>query len=253
MRTGFKNKPGSQGTLFKVSDKSQYADEIRYPRGYTPERYDAVAKKVNPDRDERQYGAGAENLVDSVYRTWSGPGEKRVVHDSQQPLRDLIGTVARSTVPLKHLNGAQFNIVSGAEDDKMKRDYTAGTYTSERNRIDLRPDAVRDFTPVHEIGHHVSHMEGNEHAARYTASATSRGQEEGFADNYALEHARPKSRRKKSVDVPHYEPNEHLASREREFDDSYRRERYGDTTPARDRSTQEALPGMPRRTFGASR
>lgn len=243
LRTNINPGPGAQGTLFS-GGKSQMSDE-RYPRGYTPERLNEVAKRVNPDEYSRQDGSLAENLVDESFPIRSG-GSQTHHYESRQPLRDLIGTVARSTVPLEHLNGVQFNIVNGESD--MGSKHSAGEYTFEDRRIDLLPSSVRDHTPIHEIGHHVSHMDGNTHAVHYDGSAAYRGQEEAFADNYAAEHARSQPRKK--VDVGHYEHSE-WGSNADSFETAYDQRRYGPTKPLK--GMQPTLPGMPQSRLGGPR
>jgi hypothetical protein len=57
------------------------------------------------------------------------------------------------------------------------------------------------YVPIHEIGHHASQVEGTEHSQYQTGYQ--RGQEEGFADQYAYEHFRDR-RGERMKDLRYY-------------------------------------------------
>jgi uncharacterized protein YhbP (UPF0306 family) len=180
-----KDKLGSQGTLFRGGTK--YSSPQRFPRGYTPERQAEVRAAVQ-GTDTRLYDD--EVLPAHLQRT------------------RIADTVARSTVPVAHLQGLQWaHVGEGQAIDHA--DTAAGAYfrshevkegsvTATRTgslrstpMIAVKPEYDRDSTVIHEVGHHVSHtVAGNDH--RYDENGHS-GAEEAWADNYAEQHYRDKS------------------------------------------------------------
>ena len=202
-----KNKPNSQGTLFRGGTK--HMSDERFPRHYTPERMHEVADAVNPFREGTRQGARSHSYRDYEYK--APPTFEPAGRHNAQPQRDILETVARSTVPIEHLQPVAparklaFWSFEG-QDAQLRKEHVLGTYEHDpsghmgsRNDIRIRTDATRGTTPIHEIGHHVSHMLGNEHAAEnYNRGPQTRGQEEGWADRYAFEHFR--DRRGKPLD-----------------------------------------------------
>lgn len=224
-----KNKADSQGTLFRGGTK--YSSDQRYPRGYTPERLHEVAEAVGGNYTRGQ-GAKAGYYRDHPYGRYDESGEFQVTgRADNRPKRGLVDNIARSTVPAEHLQGKPDSgrhlafWVNKSFDPRMAEAGTAGTYESEprqhSNRHDLyvHTDHVDSTTPIHEIGHHVSNLLGNEHS--HYNSPESRGAEEGFADRYAYEHYRTrKGKRLDSLRV--YPPNEQQTEgRHEEFESGY--------------------------------
>lgn len=164
MQPKVNQKPGSQGVLFQGGHPAQ-----PWPRGYSPERLRAVtesAKWLDPQR---------------IYRPHA---------EATAKLRD---TVARSTVPIEHINGLHFSATPHAA-EKTESAEALGLYQRPGataltgGLVSVHPDAVRGLTPIHEIGHHASHITQTEHAAYDTPAR--RGTEEGYAENYAETHFR---------------------------------------------------------------
>jgi hypothetical protein len=162
--TNLKATPGSQGTLF------QGGYPTSYHRGYTPERQRDVTKAAK----------------------WLDP--KNIYHGHAPATAAMRDTVARSTVPVEHVQGVYFSATAHAAKD-LETSEARGTYhapdTTALNAslIKVHPDAVRGGTAIHEIGHHVSHeIEKTEHSAYDTGAR--RGREEGFAENYMETHFR---------------------------------------------------------------
>lgn len=185
-QTNIKNKPNAQGTLFS-GGASQIPADRRYPRGYTPERMQAVKSTVQ--FPERNYSRG--------------------------PQRDFLNrenaaqTIARSTVPTKDLAGLTVRVLpfKGAIIGGGR-----GVYEDDTQTALIAQHASGDQTVVHEIGHHVSHRQSG--GVSYgPGTPHDRGREEGFADRYADEHFRPDpAAKKKMLDDPrrglsNYEPS----------------------------------------------
>lgn len=171
VRTNLNSTPGSQGTLF--SGGTKHMSDDRFARGYTPERQAEVRDAVVP-------GAFNERL---------------------HAMHEIVDNVARSTVPVGHLNNVQFSI-TGKDQYLTNEENVAGKHMSagihmppNGNRdhavIGLKENYTRNATVIHEIGHHVSHTLGTEHSAYSTDGQ--RGHEESFADNYAETHFRDRS------------------------------------------------------------
>lgn len=179
MRSNMKAKPGSQGVLFR-GGKDQMTD-ARWPRGYTPERLQIARSAVDP-----------HNLYSK--------GERGKAHHTGPYRRDLIDTIARSTVPGEHLQGLQFHpgqlslSSSGVEDplgNYRPQGHRHGESVAHKPQIGIRQGYETGSVPIHEIGHHVSHSTGTDHSAYDTSM--NRGTEEAFADDYASKHYRDKS------------------------------------------------------------
>jgi hypothetical protein len=95
------------------------------------------------------------------YRNWSDPGTKA----------DVKTVVAPGAPPTAPLNSQQL----GREGERF-----------ERQR--------QEQTLIHELGHHDSATRGTQHSVAYGGSATARGKEEAWADDFRSEHFRPDPR-----------------------------------------------------------
>jgi hypothetical protein len=215
LRSNIKGKPGSQGTLFQVTDKGLLNPDQRWPKGYTPERKNAVADAVvrpsihvnyrpNHTGDDREVRTGTRSTEYSDRKVNYGVvnGEPHVANESRQHVRDLVDNIARSTVPLEHLGGVQWrhNAEShlGNNDPGVTTqahwDRTGDALSKGDPVIRMRRGTEGGYVPIHEIGHHVSYNEATEHSQYRTGYQ--QGSEEAFADRYAFEHFRePGSRR----------------------------------------------------------
>lgn len=174
MRSNMKAKPGSQGILFR-GGKDQMTD-ARWPRGYTPERLHEVLPSV---------GGG------SKYYTRGEEG----THGTGPDRRQLVDTVARSTVPAHHLQNLQFlpgllSVEGGEAIGSYRRKGTrVGEGTAHEHGLHLAKGFADTPHAIHEIGHHVSHEQAD-HSGYDTPEE--RGQEEAFADDYAQQHYKPR-------------------------------------------------------------
>lgn len=174
-----KDKMGSQGTLFRGGTK--YSSPQRFPRGYTPERQAAVR--------------------DAVKSSESGPvtDMQDFIAGHKQRLK-IADTIARSTVPHQHLQGVQWAHVRPwerltAATEANPNDSAGAYFKPHRNRPDAGMIAVREpyqdtSTVIHELGHHISYLQGTEHSRNYSYEHEHGGTEEAFADNYAEQHFR---------------------------------------------------------------
>jgi hypothetical protein len=212
-----KAKPGSQGTLFQ-GGSDQMTDK-KWPRGYTPERLHEVKSAVLPDK---------RILADNP---------RMYPYDTAGDTRKLVDTIARSTVPVGHLQSLQFEpglskyamMDTGPNADPMvpgglyeKPRETAGPSYMRRPEgpatIKLLEGVAGGHIPIHEIGHHVSLEQGTEHSAY--SNPRQRGQEEAFADNYAQQHYRPR-RGERYQGVGMYNGGERDHIRSEQFFDAY--------------------------------
>lgn len=232
VRTNIKAKPGSQGTLFQGG--SEQMTDAKWPRHYTPERLAEVKKAVAP---------GQKRFRDEPYMQQ---------YDTNGETRKLIDNIARSTVPAAHLNRLQFSpgksvndMTTGSGDHSFTAggDYT-NPPTANPNSVGvirvLRGDAGHPV-PIHEIGHHVSHLAGTQSYG----TPTQRGTEEGKADAYAEEHFRDRRGRPTSYNGYRYMRPDPV--RNGEFFDAYH------ATRPRDReleayNPEPHLPGLDART-----
>lgn len=119
MRTNFKNKPESQGTLFQ-GGKDQLNPQRRYPRGYTPQRQREISEAL--------------------------PKSDTVADPTHHPR--VVDAVARSTMPVGDLRGLK-------EVHNRPKEGTKGTYWPARNTagVDMSQPGA-DETLIHELGHH---------------------------------------------------------------------------------------------------
>lgn len=168
---------GSQGTLFRV-DKSQRTPESRQPRGYSPERIRAVDKRFGFSKE-------AEFRLHPPF-----PGDTHTPRYAGNPdAAHVLRTIARSTVPMHHLNKLD-TIISGHKfDDHSTRgqydklDDVEGSFHS----ILVGEGEAQSATAIHEIGHHVGRKRFPNYGQSYPYMS---GQSEGHAEHYAEEHAR---------------------------------------------------------------
>jgi hypothetical protein len=230
--TNVKANPGSQGTLFQGG--SEQMSDRRYPKGYTPERLAEVRPAImgNP-----------YNIRDRII------GGKH--HSTAPQRRDVIDTVARSTVPAEHLQGAQF--FPGQHSLSLPgEEAAAGIYKVAQKSISILKGYEKEDTVIHEIGHHVSHQ--SEQHGGY-ATPAQQGTEEAHADNYAAEHYRDEKGRQRKVYT--YGLGIRTKTRPEEFYAAYDQTREGEhgINSALDRKMDEeqarqqahmVLPGMPR-------
>lgn len=224
-----KQKADSQGTLLRGGTK--YSSDARFPRGYTPERLHEVAEGIGSGYARGQ-GAHSMTFRDHPYlrrNEQSGEMEEHGRADNR-PKRDLVDNMARSTVPMSDFEGKpgrrlHFWSYKGGDTELGNRD-AGGTYQAEppshsnRHDIKVHTDAVSGMAPIHELGHHVSHMADTEHS-KYSTPAE-RGAEEGFADRYAYEHFRDRSG-KQADSMRNYPPKDWQAEgRPQEFHEAYK-------------------------------
>lgn len=230
-----KPQAGSQGTLFRGN---QGISDERYPRGYTPERQKEIANAVGGNY-ARGEGLAASYYRDHAYVDTSGTSPTRgqvIGRANNLPKRRLVDNIARSTVPVEHLQpkppAKSLSFWTGDSlDSQHDARGSAGFYDADppghmgtRNDIHVKTDYVAGGTPIHEIGHHVSNLEGNVHSATYARRIPQhRGTEEGYADAYMHEHFR--DRRGKQMEgvshypASHYYPNDY--SRQQDFRGGY--------------------------------
>lgn len=185
----FKDKPGSQGTLF--SGGTKHSSDARFPRGYTPERLHDVADAIVPTTmslSKTGDGGIRRGTQSRDYKDISYPTAPHL-NESRQPLRRIVDNVARSTIPVEDLGG-QLTVHSKSLGGSGGFDTHAGEYHAfvGHPEIHIHPGMEENTTPIHEIGHHVSKQQGTDHSDYY--SHEERGQEEAFADNYADKHFR---------------------------------------------------------------
>lgn len=219
LRPNLKDKPGSQGTLFQVKDKSLLNPERRWPRGYTPERQqqvqDALQDTVIMDTAASRERATPEQQEQGRYVRYP---------EAEARVRDIL---ARSTVPVDSVRG-----LTRIHDTPAPGHLAS--YWPGRREIGIpivtngHPQRAQvEVNLLHELGHHVSNRTGagraaaeqhawarmdnepgpgwtwhdhdntwyNEHGeSRSPVTEASRlqdGVEEAFADDHAEEHYRP--------------------------------------------------------------
>lgn len=208
--TNLNNTPDAQGTLF--SGGKRYSSDKRYPKGFTPERRDAVSQALVPksgvylgrngmERHSQTF-SGNRNLRDFQF------GDDKQHTRSKQGLRRAVENIARSTVPLEHLQPAKgfkevrLTVDESHYDGQLAAKGNAGEYwhagmpqggvPSGRNDIVVQTDYADSPTVIHEVGHHASNVQMKPHSGAWGGYRTpgTRGLEEGFADKYADEHYR---------------------------------------------------------------
>jgi hypothetical protein len=228
MTSKIKNKPNAQGTLF-TPDKSARTPESRQPKGYSPERYQAVGEATGMSRKNGSmhvYGGHAETQA----RAWA--------------------SLARSTVPVEHLKRPDTSKPASEKNPSLNigvRNHEKGdpsghyqapgtTAMKHQGRIALFKGAAADDTVIHEIGHHVDRDRSS--PADRNQVIPHAGSQEGFADRYAAEHMRTAGYKKKKVDIPSrpgdwtgspgYAPHGDSYEQHR-FKSGYNKERHGNS------------------------
>lgn len=218
LRSNIKDKPGSQGTLFQVKDKSLLNPKQRWPRGYTPERRDEIAGALKDTviMDNLGHQERSRNPED-----WDNG---RYVRYPEVEHR-VVDTLARSTVPASDIHGLQ------RIHDKPAAG-TIATYWPAKQEIGVRMLGSRmegtgrsmrdegENALVHELGHHVDRTNGQTEAFMQQGVAamvdhvgiggpekTRAGLAEGVADNYYVEHYRGRGRKRERATEGHYEAN----------------------------------------------
>lgn len=223
--SNLKNKPNAQGTLFQVNS-SQRKPEARQPRGYSPQRYSEVAEAVGAMR--KSYGPqtyGGHEHGGTAYQIYKGHAGT---------LAKAVSAIARSTIPLsdikkpkpdepKTLNNPELHVGVVPQSDRTSKtlgvynssplvankDYaaihlTSGEPTPKGQKKKAR-DKEADATVLHEIGHHVDWI-SKIGGSRGTGSFKDSGHGEGFADQYAENHARTPGYKQRKVKVD-YKPS----------------------------------------------
>lgn len=170
--------PGpQQGTLFKVNP-SQRTPESRQPRGFSNQRWNEVGMATGLLHSYSDY-EGVSHLKGSAVHA-------HPMH--AQNVADTLSTIARSTVPVADLAnlhvGAGYVNKPETKKGEYNRDSAMGPVAS------VYRDSGKDITPIHEIGHHVQAESGGAYWNGGHRSSSVQGETEGFADNYAQQHAR---------------------------------------------------------------
>lgn len=267
MRTNIKGKPGSQGTLFQVADKSVLNPQQRWPQGYTPERLGAVrdALRTTPISapqhlyDQPDSDAQAEHGV-NVY------GYRERMHRE----------IAKTTIPPEHLQGIRE--IHGEPDEGSRGTYWTGGSRDKTLAVDLTqadtdkprfPGFKRTYedarrTLTHEIGHHVNmslaptphvhdlvaqihaHEAIKDNEWRDTPTETdvsmarSRirpGVDEAQADDYLVQHYRTGGRKPTGTNEGAYERNFNATQRSERYP-GYNDVRPPENTPSHQRSLE---------------
>jgi hypothetical protein len=227
MRSNIKAKPGSQGTLFRPASKSLLNPQQRWPKGYTPERLNEVRsalKDTAVHADPEYVGIEEEDHA----------GRTRVETQHRPRVEQAI---ARSTVPVEHLQGL-------SEIHDHVDEGTVGTYWPAKRlggpnslAVDMSGYHVdsreAEGVLIHELGHHhdfehsldlhrVTREVSEKHAWKdkgpyqqkptqsgvYQAESKVRaGVAEATADNYFTEHYRTPGRNPQRVTKGQYENN----------------------------------------------
>jgi hypothetical protein len=232
VRSNIKAKPGSQGTLFQGGSDQMTAK--KWPRGYTPERLHEVKSAALPDK---------RILADEPHMyPFDTNGEKR----------KLVDNIARSTVPVHHLLGVQFEpgqtSLAMSSSDPHDPAVPGGLYEQRSGQwgghatIKLHEGVAARPTAIHEIGHHVSQEQGTPHRAYDTTPK--RGQEEAFADNYAQTHYRPR-RSERYLGVGMYNGGDTDHVRTEEFFKAYHAHRDYEPVFGKRDLTPPSPPGSP--------
>ena len=242
VRTNLNASPGAQGTLF--SGGTKYSSDARFPRGYTPDRLREVADHViEPQIKNYTDGRGRVEVkgVESTNARSFAPRALGGDVVDKSPIRNVVDTIARSTVPVEHLQNLQFSSHHGIgrhQDSSLTEldehgGGAAGLYSPAgssgvpanahgRASIRVLPTAAGTSTVIHEIGHHVSRTVADTSHSNY-GNAAQQGREEGFADDYAQEHFR--DRRGRQVERGTYGGGVRSSKRNEMFYQEYHHQR----------------------------
>ena len=193
LRSNIKGKPGSQGTLFQVQDKSLLNPAQRWPKGYTPERQAEIS------------GALRNAEIQSTTRTYPPQSDSHV-------RARLVDTIARSTVPAEDLHGLSRihdQPAPGHDASYWPAIRTMGVHmfkpvSGDVDFADLpkkvEPNTEGEKNLIHELGHHHDQVNrvtvglvNNDKDLLYTPGARDDAAE-AVADNYYVEHARGRGR-----------------------------------------------------------
>lgn len=195
MQSNIKAKKGSQGTLFQIGNKDSVLNPAqRWPRGYTPERQQAISRSLHATKI-----FGAEPLAG----------------DDPRKRAQVVDTVARSTVPPGDLYGLK--TIHNKPDPGHIATYWPGRreigIDMDNSTVDGEDNIRKDSESlIHEIGHHV---DNSTKETRDRAFALSRdgleagriraGVSEAVADNYHEKNYRTRGRNPQSDTQGEYE------------------------------------------------
>lgn len=176
----------------------------RWPRGYTPERFQEVHRDLPNVRGPVPTPEVSEKIRNEMRESAQQEGKFAGIDSSPTARRHGEGLerqtaemIARSTVPTEALRG--LGTIEWERGSAAAGSYSAPSRTNRNPMITVAANpegpAVRkgfERPLIHEIGHHVSATQGNPHAATSARrTPEQRGTEEAFADVYADTHARP--------------------------------------------------------------
>lgn len=192
--TNMKAKPHSQGTLFQGGHTTA-GNGKPWPRGFSPERRDEVVQAMDDWPGSK--GFPQVHAILGSKHTNGRLGYKSAYWGGE--VSEGVNTVARSTVPAEHIRGARywFN-----QPEKHMSDaaglYRPASASDSAASIKVGQGRAGRTTTIHEIGHHASVLTGTPHNSNWRTSVEEsphdhyrdRGQEEGFAENYAETHYR---------------------------------------------------------------
>jgi hypothetical protein len=259
-RTNIGAQPNSQGTLFRVTQRSR---DVVGPKGFSPARQDHVREVLHgvqnrykdggpPDLREGTPGIYASELhgqeppkAENHRLTPEGMGQRA---SNARAIQDM---VSRSTAPLtKDPDGRQTIIATGQSmSEDLARQGAGGTYHRPGNsaggfdqsahRIRLSTESAKNWrnkdgaystTLLHELGHRESQVTGRSSSAYDTPAR--RGEEEAYADDHSVLHTKQFGGRAAVTHEGTYEPNRQQTNNSPqgyyEFKDSYKDHR---TTP----------------------
>lgn len=218
LRSNIKGKPGSQGTLFQVKDKSLLNQEQRYPRGYTPERQAEIRGALQ-----------STTVVGYSHPVRTSPEEQRKTgRYVRYPGTEakVVDALARSTMPAEHISGLK------RIHEKPRQGHYA-TYWPMKQEMGVRIDDAKDADEslLHEMGHHADrqHTHTSELALGQAKDpdGVNSGVHEAVADNYYQQHYRSRGRKGSA-------PSQGLYEREFSTEDLDRRfPGYTDVRPPR--------------------
>lgn len=103
----------------------------------------------------------------------------------------VVQNIARSTIPLEHLQGLRGIRVAPVMHPMFKNieTLTPAQYHTKKRTVTVRPGFSDMPQVIHEIGHHAGVLQGRQ----FDHSPSSVGQEEAHAENYADSHFRSPS------------------------------------------------------------
>lgn len=200
MRTNINNKPSAQGTLFQPTEAALHT-ERRWPRGYTPQRKREVMDALATVR-----------IQGNTHAVWRRNGDEPSRKRFPETEARLTEAIARSTVPVEHLEGLRHILSQPSEGHRAT--YWPGARAI---GIDMVNEPYAEQALIHEIGHHVDNLYTHESNATSLAlvpdpkipnspfarqdaaevrEAKVRGIKEAVADNYYIRNYRGRRARK---------------------------------------------------------